>query len=363
MLLTQDRGGPVDVAVPLAAQLAAAGVPVRLFGPRPARGAERVDGLWEQAEIPGKASVGAIRAVRARIRAWRPDVVHAQDRRAGLAAVGLGRVVHTYHGVPEDVGQRWFAEGTGPRPSRYTLATLAADAAVARLVHHTVVPAPAMGAFLAERLRVPQRRIVHIDNGLVLPGRAAARPGPVRKLLFVGLLIPRKGLADLLAAMAVPGVMPADAELTVVGDGPERAAVERLAAPFGGRVRMLGFRTDVPELMAGADAVVVPSRMEQQPLVVVEAMAAAKPVLATACGDVPRMLGPGTPLAAPGAVGSLAAALRNLFDLADPDRVGSTLADRAARMFDVTASAAAHVALYRRLVSAASTRSPDVPTS
>jgi glycosyltransferase involved in cell wall biosynthesis len=361
-LLTQDRGGPVDVTVRLAVELASSGAAeVRLFGPRPARDADLLDGRLETVEVGGKGSAGAFRTARAALRAWRPDIVHAQDRRSGLVVAGLQRtrggpraVVHTYHGVPDDVSEPWFRHpGGDPGPSRYTRAVLAADAVVARTVTATVVPSPSMGEFLRRRLRVPASRIVHIDNAVTLPP-SAPPAGPVRRLLFVGLLVPRKGLADLLDALARPGAFPADADLTVAGDGPERAALEEHASRIGlaSRVRFLGFRPDVPALLAAADALVLPSRMEQQPLVVAEAMAAGKPVLATRCGGVADMLevpGAATWLAEPGAVDDLAAVLAALFTDPDPGRTGALLAAQARRRFAAPVCARAHLELYAAL--------------
>ena len=362
-LLTQDRGGPVDVTVRLAASLIASGeAEVRVFGPRPARGSELLDCHHEQVSVAGKGSMVAARSARSAIRSWRPDLVHAQDRRSGLVCAGMHRlptgpraVVHTYHGVPDDVTERWFrGVPTASGPSAYTRAVLAADAVVARAVSRIVVPAPAMGEFLRRRLRVPATRLTHIDNSAELP---AFNPpsGQVRHLVFVGLLVERKGTLDLLRALAMPGTMPSGATLTVVGDGPQRADAEQLASrpPLAGRVRFLGFRTDVPELLAQGDALVLPSRMEQQPLVVAEAMAAGKPVLATDTGGVADMLdvpGAARYLAAPGDVHGLAATLRELFGDPDPAGTGRALAAEARRRFSPAACAASHLALYRDLV-------------
>lgn len=360
-LLTQDRGGPVDVTVRLAATLAAGGLDVRVFGPVPARGAELLDGRHEEIAVSEKEDLVAAGRARAAIRAWRPDVVHAQDRRAGLVIAGLRFargarpvLVQTYHGVPDDVAEPWFRGGRGAAgPSAYTRTVLAGDAVVARVLDRTIVPAEAMGAFLRRRLRVPAGRLEHIDN-CVEPAEPAPPRGPVRHLLFAGLLVERKGVLDLLAALAVPGVLPAGARLTVVGDGPQRAEAERVARqpPLAGRVTFLGFRPDVPALLAGADALVLPSTMEQQPLVVAEAMAAGKPVLATATGGVPAMLDvPGGPafLAPPGDVPALADRLRALFADPDPARVGRLLAARAQARYHPDACARRHVALYDRL--------------
>ncbi|SDI83962.1 Glycosyltransferase involved in cell wall bisynthesis [Actinokineospora alba] len=352
-LLTQDHGGPVDLTVRLAATLIASGeADVRVFGPLPRRGAELVEGHHELIAVPRKGDLGAARRARAALRAWKPTVVHAQDRRAGLVSAGLPRVVHTYHGVPDDVSEPWFRGTRGaPPPSRYTRAVLTADAVVARVVARTVVPAPSMATFLTGRLRVPTHRVVHIDN-CVSMGEASPAPGPVRKLLFAGLLVERKGLDLLLEALATPGTMPSDATLTVAGDGPERARAERLADRPGlrGRVRFLGFRTDVPVLLRQHDAFVLPSRMEQQPLVIAEAMAAGKPVLATDTGGVADMLtvpGAHRYLAVPGDVHDLAKQLRALF--AAPAHNGDLLAASARSRFSPETCAQQHLTLYRDL--------------
>ncbi|QKV78839.1 glycosyltransferase family 4 protein [Amycolatopsis sp. Hca4] len=359
-LLTQDRGGPVDVTVRLAATLAADGHDVRVFGPVPARDASLLDGLHEEIAVADKEDLAAAGRARAALRAWRPDVVHAQDRRSGLVIAGLRfgprpALVQTYHGVPDDVAEPWFRGSRGAAgPSAYTRTVLAADAVVARVLDRTVVPAEAMGAFLRRRLRVPSGRLAHIDN-CVSPASPTPPRGPVRHLVFAGLLVERKGILDLLAALSLPGVLPLDARLTVAGDGPERAAAERVAQqpPLAGRVTFLGFRPDVPALLAAADALVLPSTMEQQPLVVAEAMAAGKPVLATATGGVPAMLDvPDAPtfLSPPGDVPALADRLRALFAEPDPGRLGRLLAERAHERYRPEACARRHLDLYHQLM-------------
>ncbi|MER5266258.1 glycosyltransferase family 4 protein [Actinosynnema sp. NPDC002837] len=347
----------MDVTVRLARAVIGSGqAEVRVFGPLPRRGAEVLSGHHEVVEVGDKADVRAGRRARAVVREWRPDVVHAQDRRAGLVSAGLRlrhKVIQTYHGVPDDVGEEWFRGVPGAvGPSAYTRVVLAADAVVARVVHRTVVPARAMGRFLSARLTVPASRLAHIDN-CVEPAHVQPPAGRVRRLVFVGLLVERKGLATLLAALALPGVMPADARLTVVGDGPERGKSEALARELGGRVEFLGFRSDVPDLLRHHDALVLPSTMEQQPLVVAEAMAAGKPVVATDTGGVADMLGDRAAagaLAVPGDVEGLAARLRELFAEPDPGRIGLELAERARERFAPDVCARRHLALYREVM-------------
>jgi glycosyltransferase involved in cell wall biosynthesis len=354
-LLTQDRGGPVDVTVRLAATLVGSGMAdVRVFGPTPARDAELLEDHHEEITVPHKGDMAASRRTRAALRAWRPDVVHAQDRRASLVSAGLRStaVVHTYHGVPDDVGEQWFRGIPGaPAPSAYTHAVLAADALVARKLDRTVVPAPAMGRFLADRLRVPANRLTQIDN-CVAPTAVRLPSGPVRRLVFAGLLVARKGVLDLLTALSMPGVMPEDARLTVIGDGPQRSAAEALAheRPLRGKVEFLGFRADVPDLLLACDALVLPSSMEQQPLVVAEAMAAGKPVVATDTGGVADMVGPSGYLVQPGDVPGLADRLRALFADPDPAGTGQEMAARAQARFTPEACARRHLELYEDLL-------------
>ncbi|MDF0530680.1 glycosyltransferase family 4 protein [Tsukamurella sp. 8F] len=361
-LLTQEKGGPVDVTVPLAAAVSDRGHTVALFGPRPARGPELVDGMLVAQEVGRKDDLRAIAAMRKSLRAWGADVIHAQDRRSGLVVSGMQwrpggprAVVHTYHGVPEDVSQAWFAgvRDAAP-PSRYTQVKLGADSLVARSLTRTIVPAASMGDFLRDRLRVPASTVTQVDNGVRLPDPAPPS-GPVRKLLCVALLVPRKGIADLLDALARPGVLAEGTTLTVAGDGPERASLEERAAHglLAGRVEFLGFRTDIPSLLAAHDALVLPSHMEQQPLALAEAMGAAKPVVATATGGVAEMLnvaGAASYVVPPGDPGALGDALERLQADPDPAALGRALRERAERRYSVDACADAHLALYSSLL-------------
>jgi glycosyltransferase involved in cell wall biosynthesis len=363
-VLTQDRGGPVDVAVALAKSLIDSGEhSVRLFGPPPARDAGALGACFTRVDVNRKGDLGGIRRMRAAVRTFAPDIVHAQDRRAGLAMAGLNRVkggpsavLQTYHGVPDDVSEPWFSGRYGAQPpSRYTRAVLAADGVVGRLAKRTIVPSSRMGDFLHARIRVPRSKLVQINNGVVLPA-AAPTVGPIRRLLFVGMLIPRKGLTDLLHALSLPGVMPADARLDVAGDGPSRQEAEEMAqrAPLAGRIRFLGFRTDVADLMTCYDAIVLPSRMEQQPVAIAQAMAAGKPVLATRTGGVAEMVElPGLPnyLAAPGDIDDLARALTRLFDNPDPEVLSRKLVARAHQRYSIAACASAHIEVYTSLLS------------
>jgi glycosyltransferase involved in cell wall biosynthesis len=84
-----------------------------------------------------------------------------------------------------------------------------------------------------------------------------------------------------------------DCHLVIVGEGPDRKKIERRAEKLGisEQVRFLGWRSDVPEILAASSVVVLPSRWEGMPNVVLEAMAAARPVLASRVEGVSELLG------------------------------------------------------------------------
>ncbi|MBV1799890.1 glycosyltransferase [Siccirubricoccus sp. G192] len=155
------------------------------------------------------------------------------------------------------------------------------------------------------------------------PADLPAPPGMPR-LLALGRLHPNKGFDVLLRALALlPG-----AHLSLAGEGPERAALERLARELGvaDRVAFLGWRQDAGALLAGCDIFVCPSRHEPLGNVVLEAWSAARPVVAAAAQGPVEMIREGeTGLLVPKeAPAPLAAAIAGL--LADPGRAAA-LAD------------------------------------
>lgn len=115
-----------------------------------------------------------------------------------------------------------------------------------------------------------------------------------RAVLAVGRLSREKGHADLLVAFRrlVASEPSAKAALFVVGDGPERPRLEAQAAALGvgGRVRFVGQQRDVRPFYAAADVLALPSHSEGSPYVLLEAMAARLPIVATRVGGVPEMV-------------------------------------------------------------------------
>ena len=179
-----------------------------------------------------------------------------------------------------------------------------------------VVPSQGLERLAAEVWRLPRTRTRRILNGVDLT-RFAPRPrqrhGPV-VIGAVAMLRPEKAIGRLLRAFAMLR-RTTPARLVVVGDGPERVSLERLAAELalGEDVRFIGRLVRPEEAYADFDIVALSSDSEQMPLCVLEAMACGLPVAATAVGDVPEMLSAANRrFVVPRDDAALAAALREL---------------------------------------------------
>jgi glycosyltransferase involved in cell wall biosynthesis len=153
-----------------------------------------------------------------------------------------------------------------------------------RAADRVVVAADAQRRYLAERHAVPAARIDVIPNYVDLD---IFRPRPEIKrqrglVAFVGRLAPEKNVEPLLEAVAgIP-----DTRLVVMGDGPLRGDLESRARALGAAVEFPGARppAEVAELLAAAEAFVLPSRYEGHPKALLEAMASGVPVVGA---DVP----------------------------------------------------------------------------
>jgi glycosyltransferase involved in cell wall biosynthesis len=249
----------------------------------------------------------AMRYLRALIRAYRFDVVHTHQSKAGVvgraAACGLApTIVHTVHMAS-------FGPMYGPIPSAVFL-TL--ERRLARITDRFVfVGAELLRRYVAARVARPDRSmIVHspITNLESLVGlrdssgdqKARARaaigiPAEGHVVLMVGALDRRKRHALAIRTLA-PLLREGKTEVLIAGQGPERGAIEILCRELGvaDSVRLLGFVRDVTTLYASADVFVHTSTLEGVPQTVVQAIAAGVPVIATEVDGV-REATPGLP--------------------------------------------------------------------
>ncbi|SDG71105.1 Glycosyltransferase involved in cell wall bisynthesis [Sinosporangium album] len=239
-------------------------------------------------------------------------VVHAHGLRAGaLAALGLAGTrtplavtLHNAATAGGAVGAVFAALERVVARRADTVLTVSPDLAErmralgARDVRPAVVPAPA--------LPEPRRTVAETRGDLGVGER------PV--LLTVARLAQQKGLSELLSVAAGP--FDQEPVFLVAGGGPLAGELQARIDREGLPVRLLGDRDDVADLLRVATAVVVPSRWEGQPLSVQEALRAGCPLVATAVGGVPEMVGEAGVLVPYGDVAAMRGAVRDL--LGDP---------------------------------------------
>ncbi|MFY9586758.1 MAG: glycosyltransferase family 4 protein [Actinomycetota bacterium] len=268
------------------------------------------------------------------------DVVHAHIASAPAVAASM-------------LGRRWRvpvvvkpSSGAEPGGNLHAMASRGAGALrvafLRKRVDAFVAISPGIARDLATAWRVPESKIVEIPNGVDLDRFASpeARMSGRRKknYLYVGRLwIKQKALDLLIEAWKKAGE---PGTLTLVGDGPDRGSLEALAPPT---IRFAGAAADPAPFYAEADVFVLPSRWEGLSNAVIEASAAGLPVIATAVGGTPAILGDAGRLIPPDDVGALADAL------AGPPPKAVPREDIAAR-FGVEGVARRHVELYERLV-------------
>jgi glycosyltransferase involved in cell wall biosynthesis len=356
------RGGAERLAVDLAAGLAARGLDSTLCVSRhPGAGGLDEHELRQEAQVrdAGGRILGLDRGSKADLAGWRPlvsflrrertQVLHAHMVASNAWATVLGGLA----GVPVIVSHEhtWSYEG---RPLR-------------RLVDRHLI-ARGSDAFVAvsahDRRRMIEVEGVRPEDAVVIPNGIAEPPAPTGRdvraelgidpgrplLVALGRLERQKGFDVLIDAVTrLPHVT-----LVIAGEGAERAALEEQARLAGasGRVLLPGFRTDVPDLLAAADAAVFSSRFEGSPLSVIECMAAGAAIVATRVGGVPELVEDGVHalLVPPEDADALAAALERA--VAEPElraRLGAAARDRRRREFAMDPMLDRVIALYERL--------------
>jgi len=310
-----------------------------------------VAGGGRHVEVPlgrrsATATVGAAARLARVVRAARPDLVHAHNVRAALAAaLALG--------------------GPLPRPGRRpalltTVHGLAASdypgaARLLRLAGGRVIGcAPAVGRALLDA-GFPPGRLDVITNGVAAPAPSDADLAAARRRFGLGGRPLVLGIGRLAAQKAWPTLIDAarrieGADVVVAGDGPLRGKLVAAAAGGGGRVRFLGAVDDPAALLGLARCVVSTSTWEGLPLALLEALALGRPVVATAVGGIADLVPPGAAVLVPaGDPAAVAAAVNRV--LADPG-----LAERlagAARAASAAWTLDAMLAAYRERYAAA----------
>jgi glycosyltransferase involved in cell wall biosynthesis len=221
-------------------------------------------------------------------------------------------------------------------------------------------------AFYRE-LGVPDDRLAMIYSGVENEEPPVGDPRHIRAtfgfppdaplILFAGRLAEQKRVDDLLKALDLLQHVQADVCTLIAGDGPLRGQLEETARAFDldRKVKFLGHREDIPQLLAAADLLVLPSAYEGLPNVVLEAMRFRKPVVATAAPGTTEVVVDGeTGLLAPiGDVTSLTRAMRDIIrDPALARRLGEAGRTRVEAHFAAETMVARFADLYEQLAQA-----------
>lgn len=225
------------------------------------------------------------------VRQEKPDIIHAQLQYATVFA-GLGRI---FTKTPVIVTRHLIGDDSSNWKER--LRSKLEQMIIRRFVDCVICVSDAAKDYYASLTRLPESRFKTIYNGIDLErfvakqDKATLRNSlglPVDKsiITMVGVMRPGKGHQILLdAAQSI-----SDALFLLVGDGELRPQLEKEAQSLGDRVRFLGQRLDVPEILNASDIFVLPSDSEALPTVLIEAGAASLPCIASDVGGTAEII-------------------------------------------------------------------------
>lgn len=334
-------------------------VTVYALGPRPRPPRDELVEQLENAGIPvhflgftrSVALPWAVQSLTRCLRSQRPDVIQAMLFHANVVA-GLARR-RLGHGVMV-MGLR-VADPSGWR--RWVERRIALRADGVACVSQQVAQ------FAVDRVGIDPGKLAVIPNGVDVSCAATRQPlavtqlgvAPGRRIMVcVARLAVQKGLDRLIdAAPALLARVPTH-DLVVVGDGPERQQLQRAAAAgaAAGRIHFVGWRHDVWEILLASDLLLLPSRWEGMPNVVLEAMACRLPVVCTRAEGVCELLGPLAP--------QQTAPIDNFQDFVDKavaivcqpqlaDQIGTENRYRVERLFSLDAMVHSYARLFESL--------------
>jgi glycosyltransferase involved in cell wall biosynthesis len=304
----------------------------------------------------GRGDVRVLNRLARLIRDERPDIIHAFLGFANLASSLVGRllgvpvIIWSYrdvevwktraHWLVERVALRWADAVTccSDAVRRFVLAHVNGRAAKCSTIYNGVDP-DRFG-----RSRAAGRAELSLREGGVVIGTVSRLDEPKK-----GLAVMLRALADLATRNDLPPW-----QWLVVGDGPARGRLQALAGELqlADRVVFAGLRHDVAPVLPLMDVVVCPSLYEGFGIVLVEAMAAGRPVIASATGGIPEIVAhEDTGLLVPaGDAAALAGALASL--MTHPDRaraMGERGRARACDRFPISRAVERHQQLYESL--------------
>lgn len=209
---------------------------------------------------------------------WRPDIIHAHVFSAGVPAIILGKI----YKIPVVITEHW----TGfPRHTLGKFDTLKARFAMNRAKVILPVSKDLEKAIKAYGIKNRFEIVPNVVNTKIFYPSSQKANNKIKKMLFVALLTPQKGVPYLLQALAQLKQKRQDFVLDIVGDGPSRGKYEKLSKELGLEkvIKFHGLKTklEIAEFMRNSDFFVQPSLCETFGVVYIEAMACGKPIIAT----------------------------------------------------------------------------------
>lgn len=332
MLVIEEPDLPADS---FCAALAAAGIPTA------------------RVPIHGHLDPGLTGRLAAAFRAAAPDLVHTHLIHADLYGLAAARQA----GVPHAVSTR---HNENPFRRRALIRWLNRQAMAG--ADRVIAISEALAAFVRDMEKLDAAKVVTVRYGMA-PHEAApdAREAARRRwgltphepvAGFFGRLIEQKGVDVLLAAFALTAERVSGARLVIVGEGDRRPVLEARARALGiaGAVTFAGWADDAPGLMPGCDVIAMPSRWEGFGMVALEAMNAARPLVASQAGALPEVVDEGETglLVPPDDPDALAGALDALLgDPAHAAQMGQAGRARLIDRFSVTQMVEGTLAVYR----------------
>lgn len=293
----------------------------------------------------------AVWQLSSRLKVLRPAIVQSFLFHANVVAALAGRL----RGVPVVAGVR-VAD-----PSR---ARQRVEHWLAPWFQNFVCVSQSVADFCAQTAHLPREKLLVIPNGVDVSrfrdaqpadGSALGLPAGRQFLISIGRLDQQKGFDWLLPQLPRIFAAQPNLDLLIVGEGPERGRLQAQAAELNirNRIHFLGWRADVPPLLKLADLLLLPSRWEGMPNVLLEAMAAGLPVVSTPVEGAAEILGALAP-----AQLSLAQDAASFTDLvlafaSSPElrqTTGQANQQRVAEHFSLAVMATAYEALYGRII-------------
>jgi glycosyltransferase involved in cell wall biosynthesis len=267
------QGRPAEEQDELVRQLKEAEIPVEFLNAR---------SKWE---FPA-----AVLQLKRRLRALQMELVQSFLFHANVVAATAGRLA----GVKVVAGIRV----ADPNPQRQRV-----ERWLAPVIERYVCVSQSVADFSAEVAKLPPEKLVVIPNGVDVARFRDAAPADLatlglpagrRWLIAVGRLHEQKGYDWLLPLLPPVFAAHPEYDLLIVGSGPQREALFQQARELhiAPRVHFAGWQPNVPELLKAADVLLLPSRYEGMPNVILEAMATSLPVVATRVEGTFELLGP-----------------------------------------------------------------------